>query len=88
MSSLPPTDKQLAYLRRLAQRTGRTFATPRTRSEASAEIRQLRQARGSGFTFAELEAEEAGRRAHDDAPLVRSFEVAGYGASATWSQRA
>ena len=36
MSSTPPTAKQLAYLRRLAERTGKTFATPRTSRDASA----------------------------------------------------
>jgi hypothetical protein len=35
-----PTAKQLAFLRALAQRTGETFASPRTRAEASSEIRR------------------------------------------------
>jgi hypothetical protein len=42
MSSKPPTSKQLAYLRALAERTGQTFAMPRTRQDASAEIRTLK----------------------------------------------
>jgi hypothetical protein len=36
-----PTLKQLAYLRSLAEQTGQTFAHPRTRSQASREIRRL-----------------------------------------------
>ena len=37
-----PTAKQLGYLRALAERAGQTFAYPRTRQQASAEIRRLR----------------------------------------------
>jgi hypothetical protein len=87
MSSKPPTAKQLAYLRTLAQRAGQTFISPRTRSEASAEIRRLKTVHTSGFTFAELAAEQAAREAHSDAAIVQPWEIAGRGSSATWSQR-
>lgn len=84
-NSLPPTHKQLAYLRNLAQHVGQTFTTPHTRLQASAEIRRLQAIRNTGFTFAEL---EAARDATDDAPCaVHAFEIAGHGASTTWSQR-
>jgi hypothetical protein len=36
-----PTPRQLRYLRRLAERTGGTFAWPQTKAEASAEIERL-----------------------------------------------
>jgi hypothetical protein len=36
-----PTARQLQYLRTLAARTATTFAIPRTRGEASREIRRL-----------------------------------------------
>jgi hypothetical protein len=36
-----PTSRQLKYLRTLAERTATTFASPRTRGEASREIRRL-----------------------------------------------
>ena len=36
-----PTPRQLQYLRTLAERSGTTFASPRTRGEASREIRRL-----------------------------------------------
>jgi hypothetical protein len=89
--TLAPTRKQLAYLRRLAQRAGQTFTTPRTRFQASAEIRRLRAIRSTGFTFAELEAERAARAArelNDDLTCsIKPFEVSGFGSSATWSQR-
>jgi hypothetical protein len=87
MSSKPPTAKQLAYLRTLAQRAGQTFISPRTRSEASAEIRRLKEVRATGFTFAEVTADQAGREAHSDAAIVQPWEIAGRGSSATWSQR-
>jgi hypothetical protein len=82
-----PTARQLAYLKALAARTGQTFTWPRTRAQASREIRQLRGVRGSGFTFGELQAEEADGEARHDAPAIRSEEIAGYGASATWRHR-
>ena len=44
MPSKPPTAKQLAYLRALSKRAGQTFAMPRTRQDASAEIRRLKAA--------------------------------------------
>jgi len=37
----PPTRKQLAFLRALAQRTGTTFTYPRTRAQASRQIAAL-----------------------------------------------
>lgn len=87
-TTAPPTGKQLSYLRKLANRAGQTFTTPRTRAQASTEIRRLQQVRSCGFTFAELEAEKAVRGAHNDAPLVRPDEIAGFGADCNWSQRA
>ena len=45
-----PTAKQLALLRALAQRTGETFAYPRTRAQASSEIRRLQQRKPSSRT--------------------------------------
>ena len=39
---LPPTRKQLAYLRALARTTGTTFTLPRTRRQASRQIALMR----------------------------------------------
>jgi hypothetical protein len=83
-----PTGRQLAYLKALAARTGQTFTWPRTRAQASREIRRLHAVGGSGFTFGELDAAHAARDARHDAPAIRSEEIAGYGASATWRHRA
>ncbi len=84
-SDAPPTGKQLAYLRKLAHRAGQTFTTPRTRAQASTQIRRLQKVRSGGFTFAELQAEQAAREAHHDAPLVRPDEVSGFGSNCRWS---
>lgn len=85
LDDAPPTPKQLSYLGSLAQRAGQTFVVPRTRAQASNEIRRLKAVRSSGFTFAELKAENAARVAHLDAAVVRPDEVAGYGANCRWS---
>jgi hypothetical protein len=91
----PPTARQLTYLRQLANRTGTTFATPISRADASAEIRRLKRIACTGFTFAELKAEQVARRDHDDerlpaelATAVQDWETIGWGSTATWSQRA
>ena len=87
-NTTPPTAKQLTYLRTLANRTGTTFTTPTTRAQASAEIRRLKTIASTGFTFAELQAEQAERQTHGDHALVMPWEIRGHGSTATWSQRA
>jgi hypothetical protein len=86
-TELPPTSKQLRYLRTLAGRAGQTFVTPRTRAHASTEIQRLKAVRVTGFTFAELEAEQAAREAHGDVAIFQPWEMTGRGSTATWSQR-
>ncbi|MBV8218733.1 MAG: DUF3072 domain-containing protein [Solirubrobacterales bacterium] len=90
MSSKPPTPKQLAYLRALAERTGQTFTTPRTSQEASAEIRRLKAAAAESQIERKIErgeiAEAIGTGAQDSVRVTRE-EISGHGSSATWSQR-
>jgi len=82
---MKPTPKQLNYLRALAERTGTTFAWPRTRAEASACIDQLQRRRSSSRTERAVD-----RTAASDAlseprgAAVREHEIEGYGSSATW----
>jgi hypothetical protein len=78
-----PTARQLAYLRTLATQTGSTFATPRTRGDASREIDRLRHLRVSrGW---EVELPRAGDCVDEPyASAVQPHEVSGYGSSATW----
>jgi hypothetical protein len=42
MTAKPPTRRQLAYLRVLADRAGQTFSYPRTQAHASREIQRLK----------------------------------------------
>jgi hypothetical protein len=86
-NELPPTAGQLRYLRTLALRAGQTFVVPHDRSQASAEIRRLKNAKTRGLTFAELEAEQANRETRGDAASVKCWEIAGHGSTATWRQR-
>jgi hypothetical protein len=82
-ASVPqPTPKQLSYLRSLADQTGTTFVTPRTRPEASAEIDRLRKLsrRRRSRDFAESDRRPA--PVYGTAP--QPDELTGYGSSAHW----
>ncbi len=82
----PPTARQLSYLRQLANRAGQTFTTPRTRTQASWEIERLLAVTNTGFTFAELKAEQAAREANDDLSIaIQPFEIQGHGSNCRWS---
>jgi hypothetical protein len=83
-----PTNRQLAYLRSLASRTGRTFAYPHTRRQASREIQRLKQAQASTRTDRSIERKDiadAIARGPADAAAVRPDEVAGFGSNCRWS---
>lgn len=87
----PATARQLGYLRALAERTGQTFATPRTSAQASREIKRLKATRPSTRTERALErhdwqAEAAAREANCDVPIAPD-ELTGYSSSATWRRR-
>ena len=90
MPSKPPTAKQLAYLRALAERTGQTFAMPRTRTDASAEIRRLKATPAGRRVERRIERDEiadATAAGPIDSARVIPSEVTGHGSTATWSQR-
>ena len=90
MSSKPPTAKQVAYLRTLAERTGQTFVTPRTSRDASAEIRRLKATPAESRVERRIEREEIANAiaaGPQDNARVTTSEVTGYGSSATWSRR-
>ena len=85
-----PTEKQLAYLRSLANRAGQTFTYPRTRRQASREIQRLKQAHPSSRTERSIERTDiadAIANGPTDAARLRGHEVTGYGSSATWTER-
>ena len=83
-----PTPKQLRYLKRLAERTGGTFAYPQTKAEASREIERLkgRPSSARSDVVRELRAvsRELGERG--GAAAVRPNEVSGYGSKCQWSR--
>jgi hypothetical protein len=90
MGSHPPTAKQLAYLKTLAERTGQTFPWPRTSHQASLEIRRLRGAEPASRTERRIERREIADEiatGGTDSSRVQDHEVAGWGSAATWSQR-
>jgi hypothetical protein len=88
MSSKPPTAKQLAYLRALAERAGQTFATPRTMQEASAEIRRLKATTARTSVERKIERDEiadAIDTGTEDSVRVHRSEVTGFGSNCRWS---
>ncbi len=88
MSSKPATAKQLAYLRALAERTGQTFAVPRTSQEASAEIRRLKATPAESRLERRIERNEivdAIGTGAEDSVRVHLSEVTGYGSNCRWS---
>ena len=85
---MEPTAKQLAYLRALAQRTGETFAYPRTRTQASNEIRRLQQRKPSTRLERFRDRRDTARDLQTgagDAVRIRDDEITGYGSSARWT---
>jgi hypothetical protein len=83
-----PTSKQLSYLRTLADRSGQTFAYPRTRAQASAEIRRLKAATPSTRSERVIErreiADAIARGPQNAASVDLERDVTGYGSTATW----
>src|SRR3954447_19830740 len=86
----PPTPRQQRYLRELALARGVTFVLPRSSSEASRLIDQLkrRAPEAPADRRRELRAVQddlAGDRG--EAARVRADEISGYGSNATWKRR-
>jgi hypothetical protein len=85
-SENPPTQKQLRYLRNLAEQRGESFAYPRSASEASAQIERLKQRRPESRADRHRERLDVTRAmaSRGDASSVRDSEIVGYGSSARW----
>ena len=87
---MKPTPKQLKYLRALAQRTGQTFAYPRTMEAASEEIERLKGVKATPQADRRRELREVQddlATGRGDAARVRDAELSGYGSTATWAGR-
>ena len=85
---MEPTAKQLAFLRALAQRTGETFTYPRTRAQASEEIRRLQQRKPSNRVERFLDRRDVAgdiQTGAGDAVRFGDDEVQGYGSGARWA---
>ncbi|MGA2321239.1 MAG: hypothetical protein ABSG95_10945 [Solirubrobacteraceae bacterium] len=84
-----PTARQLQYLRTLAARTATTFASPRTRGEASHEIRRLEAL--PSLTRSERRHErrilDGDRERLQPSSTIKPEEVTGYGSHARWAKR-
>ena len=83
-----PTAKQLSYLRALADRTGQTFAYPKTASQASHEIRRLQGQKRTSRVERRVErkhiADAIARGPENAANVDLDRETEGYGSNATW----
>lgn len=82
--NIRPTNRQINFLKSLAERTGTSFTYPKTRRQASSEIERLLQLKGSGHTDFPVIV-EADERSLVYATAVADDEVSGYGSTATWS---
>jgi hypothetical protein len=87
-----PTERQMRFMRSLAEETGTSFVYPKTRKDASAEIKRLIEIRDT----AEVPSVEPGEPQEHDierddadeqlvyATGVAAGEIAGFGSSASW----
>src|SRR5687768_10257423 len=83
----PPTGRQQRYLRELALERGVSFTPPRTVSEASRLIDELKRRDPAPAADRRREVRAVRddlARDFGDAARVRDDEVSGHGSSATW----
>jgi hypothetical protein len=86
-----PTTAQMAYLRKLGDSTGRSFAWPKTAAEASEQINDLKKFKRDSSSDRRREKREARgevARARGGSASVRDDELTGYGSTASWAGRA
>jgi hypothetical protein len=86
----PPTARQQRYLRQLAIQRGISFVPPRTRSEASRLIDQLKRRAPDSAADRRREIravqDDMARRRGDAARVIEGLETTGHGSSATWKR--
>lgn len=86
-----PTNRQLAYLRRLAEARGVTFVSPSTKAQASREIDRLLQRKPDSRSDRLRETKAVRDAVHAQAGgavRVRDHELEGHGSTAAWSRSA
>jgi hypothetical protein len=83
------TPRQQRYLRQLAMQRGVTFVPPRTGSEASRLIDQLKRRAPDSTADRRREIravqDDMARRRGDDARVIEGLETTGYGSNCRWS---
>lgn len=84
MPDTKPTAKQQQYLRSLAQRTATTFTPPKTKGQASTEIKRLKALGSSSRHERDEDRQAIAAAARGGAVAVRDEEITGHGSSATW----
>jgi hypothetical protein len=87
-----PTSRQLQFARSLAEQTGTSFTPPKTRAQASSEIKRLLALKESGHVElairpSDVEAEPVGSELVY-ATGVQPGEVVGFGSAASWRKAA
>jgi hypothetical protein len=84
-----PTLRQQRYLRQLAMQRAITFVMPRTRSEASRLIEQLKRRAPDSAADRRREIravqDDMARHRGDDARVIEGLETTGYGSNCRWS---
>jgi hypothetical protein len=80
-----PSAKQQAYLRSLAHKTGTSFTSPNTKSEASREIDRLKALSGSPRHEHHTDRHAVQRAPRGGATRVHDEEIEGHGPTATWA---
>lgn len=87
-----PTSRQLQFVRSLAEQTGTSFTPPKTRAQASSEIKRLLALKEAGHVElairpSDIEAEPS-ESEFVYATGVRPGEVVGFGSAASWRKAA
>lgn len=84
----PPTARQQRYIRQLAVQRGVSFSPPRTRSEASRAIDELKRRAPDPVADRRREIravqDDMAQSRGDAARVIEGVETTGYGSSATW----
>jgi hypothetical protein len=88
-----PTARQMQYLRDLANKTGQSFAYPKTKRDASREINRLKKVSAGPIRRANRrrDAHEVMRAIRAElaaATAVGDVETTGHGSTAHWAQPA
>ena len=86
------TSRQLQFLRSLAEQTGTSFTPPKTRTQASSEIKRLLALKESGHIEPAIRPSDVEPKPVDNGIVygtgVQPGEVFGFGSTASWRKAA